>query len=125
MPLLRRSAVTPNTCGNRSVAIVIVDNDGRARWAALPNLTAPLPLTARASLSAAGITLSAAALSTTGVALSAAALSAAAGTALTAATAATAAATGRSESESGITCGCAENQRAGNETCPEYPNSAT
>ena len=56
-PLLRRSRVTANTCGNRSVAVVIVDNDSRTRWAALLALTAGLTLTA------AGVALSAAALS--------------------------------------------------------------
>jgi len=104
-PLLRRSRVTANTCGNRSVAVVIVDNDSRTHWAALLTLTAGLTITA------AGVALSAAAGAT--------------GTALTATTTAATATTGLREGDSGITCGCAQNQRAGNETGPEYPNSAT
>ncbi len=92
-PLPLRSGVTANNCGNRSVAVVIVDNNGRTRRAAVVTLltrTARLTRTAGAAL-----------------------------------TSATAAATGLRESDSDVTCGCAQNQRAGNETCPEYPNGAT
>ncbi len=99
--------VAADTVGDRSVAVavVIVDNNGRSRRAAG---AARLIRTTRLTRAA-------------GAALSTAA--GAAGTTLTAATAATAA--GCRVSDSGNTCGCAQNQRAGNETCPECPNSAT
>ncbi len=100
-PLPLRSGDTANNCGNRSVAVVIVDKNGRTRRAAVVTL---LTRTARLTRTAG------------------AALSTAAGTALTSATAA---ATGLRESDSDVACGCAQNQRAGNETCPEYPNGAT